>query len=102
MRNLNPTTKQRQWVHKAHTTHDKDKHNKAKKTKEMNILNPTTNQRQLEHKTHTTHDKDKHNKPQKTKEMRNLNPTTNQTQWNIMHTQHRTKTNTTKHRKLKR
>jgi ribosomal 30S subunit maturation factor RimM len=43
MSNLNPTTNQRQWEHKAHTTHDKNKHNKVKKTKEMNNLNPTTN-----------------------------------------------------------
>jgi hypothetical protein len=67
-----------QWEHKAHTTHDKDKHNTTQKTKEMNNLNPTTNQRQWEHKAHTTHDKDKHNTTQKTKEMNNLNPTTNQ------------------------
>ena len=40
MSNLNPTTNQRQWEHKAHTTHDKDKHNKVQKTKEMSILNP--------------------------------------------------------------
>jgi hypothetical protein len=46
MNNLNPTTNQRQWEHRAHTTHDKDKQNKAQKTKEMNNLNPTTNQRQ--------------------------------------------------------
>ena len=79
----------------------------------MSIPNCTTNQRQWEHKAHTTHDKDKHNKAQKTKEMSNLNPTTttNQTQWehkahttktNIWHTPDTTKTNTTKHRKLKR
>ena len=67
MRNLNPTTNQGQWEHKAHTTQDKDKHNKANKTKEMNNLNPTTNQRQWEHKAHTTHEKDKHNKAKKTK-----------------------------------
>ena len=77
MSNLNPTTNQRQWGHKAHTTHHKDKHNKEQKTKEMNNLNPTTNQRQWEHKAHTTHDKDKHNKAQKTKEMSNTDPTTN-------------------------
>ena len=41
----NPTTNQRQWENKAHTTHDKDQHNKAEKTKEMSTLNPTTNQR---------------------------------------------------------
>jgi hypothetical protein len=52
MNNLNPTTNQRQWEHKAHTAHDKD--NKAQKTKEMNNLNPTTNQRQWEHKAHIT------------------------------------------------
>jgi cytoskeletal protein RodZ len=45
---------QRQWEHKAHTTHNKDKHNKAQETKEMSNLNPTTNQRQWEHKAHTT------------------------------------------------
>ena len=53
MNNLNPTTNQRQWEHKAHKTQDKDKHNKAQKTKEMSNLNPTTNQRQWEHKAHT-------------------------------------------------
>ena len=74
MNNLNPTTNQRQWEHKAHTTHDKDKHNKAQKTKEMSNQNPTTNQRQWEHKAHKTQDKDKHNKAKKTKEMSNLNP----------------------------
>ena len=69
----------------------------------MSIPNPTTNQRQWEHKAHTTHDKDKHNKAEKTKEMSTLNPTTNQRQWeHKAHTRHRTKTNTTKHRKLKR
>ena len=67
MSNLNPTTNQRQWEHKAHTTHDKDKHNKAQKTKEMSNLHPTTSQRQWEHKAHTTHDKDKHNKAKKLK-----------------------------------
>ena len=77
MNNLNPTTNQRQWEHKAHTTHDKAKHNKAQKTKEVNNLNPTTNQRQWEHKAHTTHHKDKHNKAKKTKEMNNPNLTTN-------------------------
>ena len=66
----------------------------------MNNLNPTTNQRQWEHKTHTTHDKDKHNKPQKTKEMRNLNPIQTRDNGNIRRTQHPTKTNTTKQRKL--
>ena len=35
MSKLNPTTNQRQWEHNAHTTHDKDKYNKAQKTKEM-------------------------------------------------------------------
>jgi hypothetical protein len=43
---LNPTTNHLQWEHKAHTTHDKEKHNKAQKNKEMNNLNPATNQRQ--------------------------------------------------------
>ena len=47
MSTLNPTINQRQWEHKAHTTHDKDKHNKAQKTKEMSNLNPTTNQRTM-------------------------------------------------------
>ena len=58
MSNLNPTTNQRQWEYNAHTTHEKDKHNKARKTKEMNNLNPTTNQRQWEHKAHKKHHKD--------------------------------------------
>jgi hypothetical protein len=51
-----PSTNQRQWEHKAHTTHDKDKHNTTQKTKEMNNLNPTTNQRQrkIRHTHHTT------------------------------------------------
>ena len=61
MNNLNPTTNQRQWEHRAHTTHDKDKQNKAQKTKEMNNLNPTTKHLQLEHKAHTIHHKDKQN-----------------------------------------
>ena len=69
----------------------------------MSIPNPTTNQSQWEHKAHTTHDKDQHNKAEKTKEMSTLNPTTNQRQWeHKAHTRHRTKTNTTKHRNLKR
>jgi hypothetical protein len=55
MNKLNPATNHRQWEHKAHTTHDKEKPNKAQKTKEMNNLNPTTNQRQWEHKAQTTH-----------------------------------------------
>jgi hypothetical protein len=38
-----------------------DKHNKAKKTEELNNLNPTTNQRQWEHKAHTTHHKVENN-----------------------------------------
>jgi hypothetical protein len=48
MSTLNPTTNQKQWGHKAHTTHHKEQ-----KTKEMNNVNPTTNQRQWEHKAHT-------------------------------------------------
>jgi hypothetical protein len=36
MSNLNPTTNQRQWEHKAHTANDKD--NTTQKTKEMNNL----------------------------------------------------------------
>ena len=80
----------------------KDKQNKAKKTKEMNNLNPTINQRQWEHKAHTTHDKDKHNKAKKTKEMSILNLQQTRDNGNIRHTQHTTKTNITKHRKLKR
>ena len=103
MNNMKPTTNLRQWEHKAHTTEDKDKHNKAQKTKEMSNPNPTTNQRQWEHRTHTIHDKDKHNKAKKTKEMNNQNPTTNQRQSeHKAHKRYRTITNTTKQRKLKR
>jgi hypothetical protein len=40
MSNLNTTTNQRQWEHKAQTTHDKHKHNTTQKTKEMSNLNP--------------------------------------------------------------
>ena len=42
MSNPNTTTNQRQWEHKAHNTENKDKHNKAQKTKEMSNPNPTT------------------------------------------------------------
>ena len=67
MNNQNPTPNQRQWEHKAHTTHDNDKHNKAQKTKEMSNLNPTTNQRQWEHKAHTTKTKTNTTKHRKLK-----------------------------------
>ena len=33
MSNLNPTTNQRQWEHKAHTTHDKTNTTKHRKLK---------------------------------------------------------------------
>jgi hypothetical protein len=43
MSNLNPTTNQRKWEHKAHTTHHKDEHNTTQKTKEVSNTNITKN-----------------------------------------------------------